>query len=201
MPYVLCIYFAFIQSSIIHWVYIGFETQIARTSTGKIGIYFSTPAGSVNTLRSVLFGIRCKAQRKFFENDRRETILATANPWLFEHNNASRWIKGSPCHPTWRRIEWYGESRSLRHFLCPKMANEAARLHFTRRQPLFTQKAQPFLHIFTKHLWSLACLSTVALCEGGWSRALWSLVKRSACAVREVFSLPPSPRLRRTSRE
>ena len=73
-------YFALIQSSIIHWVYFGFETQIARTSTGKIGIYFSTPAGSVNTLRSVLFGIRCKAQRKFFENDRRETILATANP-------------------------------------------------------------------------------------------------------------------------
>ena len=31
-----------------------------------------------------------------------------------------------------------------------KMANEAARLLFTRRQPLFTQKAQPFLHIFTK---------------------------------------------------
>jgi len=30
-----------------------------------------------------------------------------------------------------------------------KMVNEAARLHFTRRQPLFTQKAEPFLHIFT----------------------------------------------------
>ena len=35
-------------------------------------------------------------------------------------------------------------------FLFKKMANEAARLRFTRRQPLFTQKAQPFLHIFTK---------------------------------------------------
>ena len=44
--------------------------------------------------------------------------------------------------------------------------------------------------------------------DGGWSRSLWSLVKRSACAARlsrrnkmkpdEVFSLPPSPRLRRT---
>ena len=34
-------------------------------------------------------------------------------------------------------------------FFCQKMANEDASLLFTRRQPLFTQKAQPFLHIFT----------------------------------------------------
>ena len=66
------------------------------------------------------------------------------------------------------------------------MANEAASLLFTRRQPLFTQKAQPFLHIFTKLQRRLTCLSTVALCEGGWSRSLWSLVKRSAFAASEV---------------
>ena len=46
-------------------------------------------------------------------------------------------------------------------------------------QKLFTQKAQPFLHIFTKFQK-----------PGWWSRSLWSLVKtfrlRSTC---EVFSL------------
>ena len=31
----------------------------------------------------------------------------------------------------------------------------------------FTQKAQPFLHIFTELQRRLTCLSTVALCEGG----------------------------------
>ena len=30
------------------------------------------------------------------------------------------------------------------------MVNEAERLHFTRRPPLFSQKPQAFLHIFTK---------------------------------------------------
>ncbi|MBQ7695983.1 MAG: hypothetical protein IJT50_12780 [Lentisphaeria bacterium] len=30
------------------------------------------------------------------------------------------------------------------------MVNEAARLHFTRRKPHFTQKPQAFLHIFTE---------------------------------------------------
>ena len=59
----------------------------------------------------------------------------------------------------------------------------------------FTQKAQPFLpcpgvmkwsrDIFTELQRRLTCLSTVALCEGGWSRSI-SLVKRSACAAREV---------------
>ena len=67
-------------------------------------------------------------------------------------------------------------------------------LHCAKRN--FTQKAQPFLpchgvmkwsrDIFTKHQRRLTCLSTVALCEGGWSRSLWSLVKRSAFAASEV---------------
>ena len=36
----------------------------------------------------------------------------------------------------------------------------------------FTQKTKFFLHIFTKLQRRLTCLSTVALCEGGWSRSI-----------------------------
>ena len=59
--------------------------------------------------------------------------------------NLSISLLGSPCHPTWYKSPWGC------HFL---MANEDASLHFTRQQPLFTQKAQPFLHIFTS---SVSC--------------------------------------------
>ena len=63
----------------------------------------------------------------------------------FCFKSLQRLCKGSPCHPTWYKIP-VGMP-----FL---IANEDASLHFTRQQPLFTQKAQPFLHIFTS---SVSC--------------------------------------------
>ena len=67
------------------------------------------------------------------------------------------WFKAAVLKTAEGRPSLGSNPSSSAIFLSKKMANEAARLLFTRRQPLFTQKAQPFLHIFTKYPRSFAC--------------------------------------------
>ena len=65
----------------------------------------------------------------------------------------------------------------LHHFCFAKMVNEAARLLFTRRQPLFTQNQRFSSHL---HQFLKPCL---------WRRSLCSLVKPLISFACEVFPL------------
>ena len=69
----------------------------------------------------------------------------------------------------WATIRGF-ESLSLRHFFCQKNGERRRKSSLHCAKHNFTQKAQPFLHIFTKPRRRLTCLSAVALCEGGWRR-------------------------------
>jgi hypothetical protein len=52
-------------------------------------------------------------------------------------------------------------------FFAKKMANEAVRLHFTVPSGTTSLKKQSFFFTSSPNSRSLACLSAVALCEGG----------------------------------
>ena len=54
----------------------------------------------------------------------------------------------------------------------------------------FTRKTKFFLHIFTKLQRRLTCLSTVALCESGWSRFI-TLSLHCTCEAAPRVKLPP----------
>ena len=98
------------------------------------------------------------------------------------------------------------ESLSLRHFfLLKKMANEDVSLLFTLlcQQKLFTQNRR-----FSSHLHQAAKKTYLLVHRSLVRRWMKTFRLRSTCLSRrnemkpdEVFSLPPSPRLRRTSRE
>ena len=103
---------------------------------------------------------------------------------------------------SWIQIFWYMLkyklfNESLSQFGC-NLDDTLEIFHFYVVTFCMTQKAWFFIGVALRSAMlaltslklqrRLTCLSTVALCEGGWSRSLWSLVKtfrlRSTCLSR-----------------
>ena len=101
------------------------------------------------------------------------------------------------------RFRMAGEDKIFsRHFLCQKMANEAARLHFTvppgttslkRHSLFFTFSPNSCEALLVKLLPMVACEDVPLMLH-----LLVTALSAEQMKTDEVFSLPPSPRLWRT---